>query len=88
MDARYYNYGALAAAVLNHSYTVETAINKISPAIQSDRYMGNSAIDADPEAVATMAKMRSQGTKWADIGKAFGMSADSVWRRVQRMEGR
>ncbi|MEN6567157.1 MAG: helix-turn-helix domain-containing protein [Veillonellales bacterium] len=75
-----YNYSALALAILNLNYTVDSAIDYFSPQQQKKNKIPH-------EIAENMVLMRSQGKTYKDIGKLYGLKADAVYNRIRRYKG-
>jgi DNA invertase Pin-like site-specific DNA recombinase len=76
-----YNYGALAAAILNEALTVEKAISKFSPLVWEQ---GKSS----KEEIEDMIQLRAQGVTYREIGQYFGVGADTVYHRIERYKAK
>ena len=75
-----YNYSALALAICNLNYTVDSAIDYFSPQQQKKNKI--------PQEIATgMVRLKEQGKTYKQIGKLYGLKADAVYNRIRRYKG-
>lgn len=83
-DALTYNYMALAAAILNLNLTIETAIDRFSPARFDKPNVRKNAVDLS--VAAEMARLKEKLT-YKQIGEMYGLNADAVYNRIRRYKG-